>query len=289
MRKTTCLLIALLCLPVTAQAETVIKLATLAPRGSIWMRYFDKMKAEVAKATGGAVKIRYYPGQIQGAESDVVRKMRTGQLHGGAFTSAGLALLNPQVLVLQLPMLFSTYAQVDRVRDALAPELEKAFSTRGHVLLGWSELGWIHVFSKHPISGLADLRKQRMWVQSDDPLAKAMMRELGLKPRPLAIPQVYPALSTGMVDAVYNSPIGCLALQWHSKLRYMAAEPLTLGIGATVISKTIFDKLAPDQPLEVVFHHDDGSEERGRVTHSLNEDQVGWFRAGSALNVLRGA
>jgi aconitate hydratase len=49
------------------------------------------------------------------------------------------------------------------------------------------------------------------------------------------------------------------------------------------------DALAPGQPLEVVFHHDDGSEDRGRVTHSLNEDQVAWFRAGSALNVLRGA
>jgi aconitate hydratase len=49
------------------------------------------------------------------------------------------------------------------------------------------------------------------------------------------------------------------------------------------------DGLAPGQPLEVVFHHDDGSDDRGRVTHSLNDDQVGWFRAGSALNVLRNA
>ena len=49
------------------------------------------------------------------------------------------------------------------------------------------------------------------------------------------------------------------------------------------------DELAPGASLEVVFHHDDGAEDRGRVTHSLNEDQVAWFRAGSALNVLRGA
>jgi aconitate hydratase len=49
------------------------------------------------------------------------------------------------------------------------------------------------------------------------------------------------------------------------------------------------DALAPDAPLEVVFHHADGSEDRGRVQHSLNEDQIAWFRAGSALNVLRDA
>jgi aconitate hydratase len=45
--------------------------------------------------------------------------------------------------------------------------------------------------------------------------------------------------------------------------------------------------LAPGQPLEVVLHHADGSEDRVRVDHTLSEDQIGWFRAGSALNLLR--
>ena len=45
--------------------------------------------------------------------------------------------------------------------------------------------------------------------------------------------------------------------------------------------------LAPGRQLEAVIHHTDGSEERIRLNHSLNAEQVGWFRAGSALNVLR--
>ena len=45
--------------------------------------------------------------------------------------------------------------------------------------------------------------------------------------------------------------------------------------------------LAPDRPLEATFHHADGSEDRARVEHTLNEDQVAWFKAGSALNLLR--
>ena len=49
----------------------------------MWMRLFNKMKARVLKETGGAVKLRYYPGQVQGDERDVVRKMRSGQLQGG--------------------------------------------------------------------------------------------------------------------------------------------------------------------------------------------------------------
>jgi aconitate hydratase len=47
------------------------------------------------------------------------------------------------------------------------------------------------------------------------------------------------------------------------------------------------DALEPGRSLEVVFHHDDVSQDAGRVKHSLNRDQIRWFRAGSALNVLR--
>lgn len=228
-----------------ARAATEIKIATLAPRGSIWMRYLDKMKAELEKRTKGAVTLRYYPGQIQGDERDVVRKMRTGQLHGGAFTAVGLAMLDPSVLVLQLPHLFESYAQADKVRNALTPRFEQSLAQKGHVLLGWTELGWIHVFTRDKALDLAALRKQRMWVQSDDPIGKAMMSELSLKPLPMGVPQVYPALNSGMVNAVYNSPLGCLALQWHGKLRYMVEEPLALGIGATVVSASALEKLTP--------------------------------------------
>ena len=47
--------------------------------------------------------------------------------------------------------------------------------------------------------------------------------------------------------------------------------------------------LAPGRPVELVFRHEGGSEDRTRATHTLSADQIEWFRAGSALNVLRQA
>jgi aconitate hydratase len=46
-------------------------------------------------------------------------------------------------------------------------------------------------------------------------------------------------------------------------------------------------ELAPGRALQVSFHHSDGTQDSGEVTHTLNEDQIDWFKAGSALNVLR--
>jgi aconitate hydratase len=45
--------------------------------------------------------------------------------------------------------------------------------------------------------------------------------------------------------------------------------------------------LAPGRPVTVVLHHADGSEDTIETHHTLNQDQIAWFRAGSALNLLR--
>jgi aconitate hydratase len=45
--------------------------------------------------------------------------------------------------------------------------------------------------------------------------------------------------------------------------------------------------LTSGQPVKVVLHHTDGSKDELSCRHTLNAEQIGWFRAGSALNVLR--
>ncbi|MDZ7766342.1 MAG: aconitase family protein [Melioribacteraceae bacterium] len=45
-------------------------------------------------------------------------------------------------------------------------------------------------------------------------------------------------------------------------------------------------EFAPDKPLTVVIHHKDGSQEEIKVNHSFNENQIKWFKAGSALNLI---
>ena len=39
--------------------------------------------------------------------------------------------------------------------------------------------------------------------------------------------------------------------------------------------------------MDVVVHHEDGSEDTFKVAQTLNAEQIEWFKAGSALNLLR--
>ena len=229
-----------------ASAAIEIKIATVAPEGSAWMRIFAKMKVAIEQKTGGEVKLRFFPGQVAGDERDVVRKINTGQLQGGSFTSVGLALVNPKVMVLQMPLLFSNYAQLDKVRAALKAEFEESFREKGFELLGWGDVGWVYLMTKEPVASKADLKKQKVWVWSDDPISKTLMKESGVSPLPLGLPQVYPALNTGMVNAVYNAPLAALTLQWNTKVKYYSDFPLAIAIGATVVSKKVWDSLKPE-------------------------------------------
>ena len=86
-----------------AEQSYELRIATLAPRGSTWMRVFDAWNNTLQQETKGKLKLRFYPGGTQGDERDVVRKMRIGQLDGAAVTAIGLSLIVRPVLVLQAP------------------------------------------------------------------------------------------------------------------------------------------------------------------------------------------
>lgn len=44
---------------------------------------------------------------------------------------------------------------------------------------------------------------------------------------------------------------------------------------------------SPGQPLTLVIHHTDGSEQRCQLNHTYNQAQIEWFKAGSALNAMK--
>ena len=53
------------------------------------------------------------------------------------------------------------------------------------------------------------------------------------------------------------------------------------------ISLTGLSELAPNNPVDCTLHHADGSTESLKLNHTLNQGQLEWFKAGSALNLVR--
>ncbi len=229
-----------------AEEAYVLKFATLAPHGSTWMNIITDWANQVEKESQGRLKFKLYGGGVSGDEPDVLRKIRFGQLHGGAMTGHGIGYIYSPTRVLEIPFLFRSYDEVDHVRAQLMPEIREGFHQSDFELLGWMEVGFIQLFSRVPIYSIDDMKKRRIWLWQGDPLGTAFFAASGLSPVPLPITEVFTSLSTGLIDTTIAPPLGAIALQWFTKTPYMTNIPVMDGIGGLIVSRKFFDGLPKD-------------------------------------------
>lgn len=243
------LIIGMFYLPIAHLDADSIKFATLAPKGSTWMNNFEAMGKEIRAKTDGDLRLRIYPNGVQGDELDVIRKMRAGLIHAGAMTATGLGEIQEEVLIFQLPRMFRTYEELDHVRDYLREDLDQAFMDAGYVLLGMGDIGFYYIFSNQPIRTIADLQSPnvKMWARTTDRIGLTFYKNADIATVPREVTQVLSSLYSGHINTLTASPYVTIALQWYDKFKYMTNLPVSVGVGATVMTKEKFDELSPEQ------------------------------------------
>lgn len=244
------LLIALsLLLASAAQAQT-FKIATLAPDGSSWMNEMRAAAKEINERTEGRVEFKFYPGGVMGNDQSVLRKLRIGQLHGAAFTGGGIAEVYPDIQILGLPFLFRNKEEVDFLREKMDPVFNEGLEKAGFVNFGIAEGGFASIMSTKPIRSDGDLRNEKAWIPDNDQVSFRVLSELGVSPVRMPITDVLTGLQTGLISVIGSSPLGAIAFQWHTRVKYMTDEPLVYLIGVFAIDKKVFNKLsAADQVI----------------------------------------
>jgi len=78
--------------------------------------------------------------------------------------------------------------------------------------------GFSYLMSKEPIRSLDDLRQRKSWIPEKSDVGLSVFRYVGVSPVPLPMSDVLTGLQTGLIDTVVTSPIGALALQWHTHI-----------------------------------------------------------------------
>lgn len=237
------LALALSALP--ALAQQTIKLATIAPEGSGWMKELRVAAAEVQAQTQGRVSAKFFPGGVMGSDAVVLRKVRLGQLQGGALTGSDVASVCKDSPIYSLPFLFNSQEEVDAVRKAVDPVLADCFRKGGMRVLGIAGGGFAYLMSAHELRSRDDLRSSKVWVPANDRVGELTFRNGGITPIPLPLADVFTALQTGLVDTVGNTASGAVILQWHGKIKYIVDLPLTYIPAYVLVDEKVVAKLAP--------------------------------------------
>jgi TRAP-type C4-dicarboxylate transport system substrate-binding protein len=225
-----------------ANAAT-LKIATIAPEGSAWMKEMRAGATEIQERTEGRVQIKFYGGGVMGNSSKVLGKIRIGNLHGGAFTPSALQKIYPDISLYGLPLTFESVEEVAYVRARLDKIIQDGLEKAGYVNFGFASGGFAVIMSNNPVKGLGDLKGKRVWVPEGDTISYSTMQALSLSPVTLPLTDVLTGLQTGLIDIVAMSPVGALVLQWHTKVKFITDMPLVYTMGFMAIDKRAFKKI----------------------------------------------
>lgn len=233
-------------LPLCGHADTVFKIATISPDGSAWMRQMRAAAKTIETKTEKRVSFKFYPGGVMGNDKAVQRKIRIGQLQGGAFPGGSMVGAYPDSQIYNLPLLFRSYEEIDYVRKTLDADIIAGYEKGGFVTFGLAEGGFAYLMTNNNAVATPDaLKKQKVWVPNDDPASAKALSTFDVSPIPLAVPDVLASLQTGLIDTVAASPIVTIALQWHTQVKHLTDLPLLYFYATLAINKKAFDKLSP--------------------------------------------
>ncbi len=226
-----------------AAHAVTLKIATVSPEGSGWMKVLRKSGKEIAERTDGRVKLKFYPGGVMGDDKAVMRKIRIGQLHGAVLTTGPLIPFYKDIQLFNLTMTFRDLDEVDYVRSKLDATVLAGLEENGFTAFGFAEVGFAYAMGKEPGTSVAHARTQKVWIPDGDIAAAQAVEAFGITPVPLAITDVLAGLQTGLINGAAVPPIGALALQWHTQLETAVDLPLLYIYGMLAVSNKHFKKV----------------------------------------------
>ena len=250
-----------------------LKLATVAPEGSGWMREMRTVAKTIGERTADRVELKFYPAGVMGNNAAVIRKIKLGQLQGAAFTGAEASVIYKDAPVYGLPFLFRDYPEIDHVRAAVDPLLRRGFERAGYVAAGISGGGFAYLMSTKPLATHADLTRAKVWTPQSDRISEVSFSVGGVSPIPLPLTDVYPGLQTGLIDTVANTFAGTIFFQWHTRVKHVVDLPLTYVMGYLLFDAKALGRL-DDADRAIVLEEIQGAFDRLDASSRRENDEA---------------
>jgi TRAP-type C4-dicarboxylate transport system substrate-binding protein len=229
--------------------RVVLKVASIAPEATPYGEALNRMANEWSRITNGEVELRIYHNGILGLEEDLLRKLRLNEIQGAVLSSFGLNLIAPQILTLSCPFLIRNEQELTYVLDDMKGDIEADIEAKGFHCIAWATAGWVKIFSRRPIFVPEDLRRQKLATEPSEVQLLQAFKTMGYQMVPLGLNDLMMALSSGMVDATYNSPITIAGMQFFAIAKYMSTINIAPFMGGIVLNQRAWRQI-PEQYRE---------------------------------------
>jgi tripartite ATP-independent transporter DctP family solute receptor len=277
--------VSLVLCPQDGAAQTVtLKLGDIYPRAHGNSQGAFKFAELVTQKTNGQVRVDVFVDSVLGNEREMAEGVKAGTIDIAVSGLSGIGRYIQPIHTLELPYIYRDLEHMHRVAVAITPDVDKILLKSGLRNLGFFFLGPRDIAAKRPIRTLEDMKGLRLRVP-ESPLYVGMARALGATAAPVALPEVYTSLQTGVVDAVENEP----AILWNNKFyepaKYICLTEHIWHFRYVAINESSFAKLTPAQQKALQEAGKEASNYELGLVQDFNKDAMEKMKAAGAVIV----
>jgi tripartite ATP-independent transporter DctP family solute receptor len=236
--------------PARAQ-QTTLKLGEIYPESHSNSRGAMRFAELVADKTGGQVKVEVFPDSKLGSERELAEGVVAGTIDIAPSGLGGIGRFIQPIHALELPYLYKDLDHLSRVAEALMPDLDKVFAEKNLKVLGYVFLGPRNLAARKPVRAIEDLKGLKLRVP-ESPLYVGMARALGATPTPVAFPETYTSLQTGVVDGAEGDPAALYTTKWYEPAKYITQTEHIWHLRYVVMNGAAYARLAPYQQKALI-------------------------------------
>jgi tripartite ATP-independent transporter DctP family solute receptor len=240
------LAVALSLAPGVAGGETLIRLAHTLNPGDARHLGAERFGELVAERSGGALRVEVFPSSQLGGQVEIFEGMNLGLIEMNIAGSTHLANLVPAFSVFDLPFLAPDVESFMALLDGpVGQQLLDMLPEVGLRGLAYSEVGFRHVYTNVPVTGIEDLAGLVIRVPGN-PVYNDTLATFGARPTPMALGEVFTALQQGAIAGAENlvgfyRNSGHWEVAPHLALTYHAALP-----SVVMVSEVFWQRLIPE-------------------------------------------
>jgi len=260
-----------------AQGKTILRIGWTSGDGAadpyaVGARAFQKALAD---RVGDRIEVQLYPNRAIGDERPLIDGMRLGTVDMGVITNAVIAQIEPAFQVNDMPFLFSSEAQAQKVLDgAVGASLRTRLESKGVLPLGYMEGGFRHMINNvRPVVTPADLKGIKFRVLQS-PIYIEMYRSLGGNAVPMAWGETFTAVQQGAIDGL-EIPLGIIDQnKLYEVTKYLSLTGHIYSMISLLIARRSFDRL----PAELKSAVTEAGAEATKVQRASNAAAQAVFR-----------
>ena len=209
---------------------------------------FELFESEVEKGSGGAIEMEIVYGGALGKPNERLNQVRHGIIQMSDASDGNYASIYKDIQILSMPYLFPDEETAWKLLDgpigtAMAEDIRAKTGIR---VLGWWESGGFkHYSANRAIRTPDDMKGLKMRVMA--PIFGIPVRTLGGSATPIAFPELYTSLKTGVVDGQDNAVWVFNLIKLHEVQEYLMLDGHIYAFGPLGINDAWFSGLSDEQ------------------------------------------